>query len=285
MLPTRWTVALFLALGAFGCGGEEPLGSPAGSGGGQVQGAGGAGAAAGGGAQGGSAAGGSSQGGAGSASGGSGGAGNGGAGGVPLAGFGVIVGDCGELDPPELMAMSMPQKLDNSLDFAMMPFDYTALSTGGKKVFDDGNLGGSSLYSEVFSYEVLFRCELASLLKTETEIGYDDVNGKKTDLLVEIDGLKIGVSVTRGYHFPPNTPYTVAQAQTLLDGKLSDILLSSANVNAADAWNKQILHILAYEMQHVTALQTAYTMLDPAVLADTIVLVTLTEGDDAFIYN
>jgi hypothetical protein len=211
--------------------------------------------------------------------------GEGGVGGVPIDGFGAIMGSCGELDPPELMAMSMPQKIDNSIDFMTMAFDYAALSTGGQKIFDDGNLGGSSLYSEVFAYELLYRCELATLLKSEAEIIYNDPGGKKTDLLVVIDGVKIGVSVTRGYHFPPNTPYTLAQAQALLDDKLDDILLSSANVSASDAWEKQILHIVAYEMQHVSALQTAYTMLDPALLSDTIVIVTLTEGEDDFIYN
>ena len=34
---------------------------------------------------------------------------------------------------------------------------------------DDGNAGGSSLLSEVFAYEVLHRCEGATLLKTETD--------------------------------------------------------------------------------------------------------------------
>jgi hypothetical protein len=274
---------LAVALALVACG-AEPNGSGAGgqSAGGPPDG-GAPGSASGGSASGGSASGGSSAGG--SAAGGSASGGSGGEGGVPLAGFGVIMGSCGELDPPELVAMSPPQKVDNSLDFAMMPFDYAALTVGGQKIYDDGNLGGSSLYSEIFAYEVLYRCELATLLKTETEIVYTNVGGKKTDLLVEIDGLKIGVSVTRGYHFPPNTPYMVSQAQALLEDKLSDILLSSANVSAGDAWNKQILHILAYEPQHVTALQTAWGLLDPAIVADTIVLVTLTDGDDAFIYN
>ena len=39
------------------------------------------------------------------------------------------------------------------------------------------------MYSEVFAYEWLARCEQATLLKTETEIVYDVV-GKKADILV-----------------------------------------------------------------------------------------------------
>jgi hypothetical protein len=155
---------------------------------------------------------------------------------------------------------------------------------GGKKVYDDGNLGGSSIFSEVFSYEVLYRCELATLLKTETEIAYTDTGGKKTDLLVEIDGYKLGVSVTRAFAYPPGTTYTVAMAQSLLDKKLSDIVLSTQNVAAADAWKKQILHILAYDKQHRDALAQAYPTIPASTRADTIVMVTVTDGDDAFMY-
>ncbi len=101
---------------------------------------------------------------------------------------------------------------------------------------------------------------------------------------MNIDGYKIGVSVTRAYAFPPGSTFSVTQAQNLLDGKLSDILLSSANVAAADAWQKQILHVLAYNDQHKDALAQAYPMIPANTRADTIVMVTVTHGDDAFIY-
>jgi hypothetical protein len=166
-----------------------------------------------------------------------------------------------------------------------MPFSYAALSVGGKEVFDDGNLGGSSLYSEIFSYEVLYRCELATLLKTESEVVYTNIGGKKTDLLVEIDGYKVGVSVTRAFKYPAGTPLPVAEAKSLLEGKLDDILLSSANVAAGDAWTKQILHVLAYDDQHRDAVYQAYAQIAPATKADTIVIVTVTDGDDAFVYS
>jgi hypothetical protein len=150
-------------------------------------------------------------------------------------------------------------------------------------VLTDGNAGGSSLESEIFAYEVLARCEGASLLKTETEVVYDTA-GKITDLLVDIDGLKIGVSVTRAVAFPFESAYTVEQAETLLTGKLADILESSANVSAADAWTKQILHVIAYAEGHAASLETALANIDDAIVADTIVYVTITDGDDAFIY-
>lgn len=281
--------ALFLALSLGACGDDGGAGGPAG-GTGAATGGSGASSGAGGEATGGQAGGGGGAGGAGATGGGggiSGGGGEptGGAGGagVPLDGFGDIAGRCGLIDPADLTS-SAPGWVENSLDFQMMPFDYAALSTGGQKVHDDGNLGGSSLYSEIFAYEMLYRCELAALLMTEGEIEYLDEMGKKTDLLVEVDGLTIGVSVTRAVGFPPDAPYTVGQATSLLEGKLDDIVLSTANAHPNNAWEKQILHVLAYAEEHRVALETAYASLPTETKADTIVIVTVTHGDDDFVY-
>lgn len=205
------------------------------------------------------------------------------AGGVPLPGFGAISGDCGPIDATEILSPN-PYSFDTNIDFGTLTFDTNALSVGGKKIWDAGNLGGSSIHSEIFSYEVLYRCELATLLKTEGEVAYTDTGGKKTDLLVEIDGYKVGVSVTRAFIYPPGTPYTQSAAQALLEKKLGDILLSTQNVKPEDAWKKQILHVLAYDKQHRDALAQAYPLVAPATRADTIVMVTITDGNDAFMY-
>lgn len=198
-------------------------------------------------------------------------------------GLGTLLGDCGVLD---LAALSgdEPGFIVNTIDFGELGFDYELLTPGGQAVFDAGNLGGSSLFSEVIAFDVLARCESAELLKTETEIEYDG-EGTRTDLLVEFDGTKIGVSVTRGQGFPLEDPYSVKQAQVLLEDKLSDIPLSTANVAPEDAWEKQILHILAYGPMHAQSLQTAYEALGPEFTLDTIVVVTVTDGEDLFIYT
>lgn len=222
-------------------------------------------------------------GGAGGSSGSGGSGGSGGGGGLPLPGFGSITGECGPIDASELNS-GMPFVFRNAIDFGSTPFDYALLSEGGKKVWDDGNLGGSSLESEVISYEVLYRCELAALLKTEAEVIYQDPAGKKTDLLVDLDALQVGVSVTRAVGFPQDGPYTVQDATTILTKKLGDIPLSTANVSAGDAWVKQILHVIAYGPAHADALEQAYAQLDPSLTGDTILLITVTDGDDLFIY-
>ena len=200
----------------------------------------------------------------------------------PLAGQGEISGDCGLLDATELQGAD-PYFFSNTLEFTA-PLDETDLTEGGLEIIEDGNLGGSSIWSEVFAYEVLFRCERAALLKTEAEILYQDTGGKKTDLLVELDTLRVGVSVTRAFGWPPEDPYTLEQATALLEDKLGDIPLSSANVTEEDAWTKQILHILAYTPKHAETVEQAWKDLDAAVTLDTVVVVTATEGDDDFMY-
>ncbi|MDF1561592.1 MAG: hypothetical protein P1V51_01040 [Deltaproteobacteria bacterium] len=204
----------------------------------------------------------------------------------PLAGFGGLSGDCWVLDTE--LTDPTPSIHVNHLDFALDPYDHPAdydqLTPGGQVIIDTQNAGGSSEYSELFSYEVLARCEGAALLKTETEIVYDTA-GAITDILVNIDGQKIGVSVTRAMIWPLDDPFPVSVAQARLEDKLAGVIASSANVSAGDAWVKQILHFIAYGQEHADSLVTAFDLVDPALKADTIVYVTVSDGDDLFIYQ
>lgn len=198
-------------------------------------------------------------------------------------GFGVIAGDCGVLDATELDSAS-PWLFRNSIDFGDAVFDPALLSEGAQEIYDEGTLGGSSGESEAVAFDVLYRCEAAALLKSETEIVYDDDGGKKTDILVEIDATKLGVSVTRAYVYPPEDPYTVELATELLEKKLAGIIESSENVSDADAWSKQILSVVAYAPEHADSVEAAWSLLAAELTADTIVYVTVTDGEDEFIY-
>lgn len=203
---------------------------------------------------------------------------------LPLPGFGQITGECGVLD--DELYDSGPSFFVNALDFGENPYDiedFDALTAHGQELILDGNAGGNSLLSEVFAMEVLARCELATLIASETEILYD-VEGKITDILVEIDGEKVGVSVVRAVGFPKDAPYTVEQATTIIRRKLEDILVSSQNVSEEHRWVKQILSVLAYADGHVVSVRSAWEALPEATRADTILIVTVTDGDDAFMY-
>jgi len=204
---------------------------------------------------------------------------------LPLPGFGVITGACGVL-LDELSAPT-PSLFVNHLDFGDDPYDATdldRLTDGGREILHDGNAGGSSILSEVFAFELLARCEGAELLKTETEISYD-TPAKITDMVLLIHGQKIGANPTRAIGFPFDAPYTVEQAKRILEKKLGDINSSSATVSAEDRWVKQILTVFAYAEAHAVSVTSAWQAIDPALKADTIVLVTVTDGSDGFIYS
>lgn len=158
------------------------------------------------------------------------------------------------------------------------------LSPGGQRMHDTPNAGGSSAVSEVLSYEVLHYCDGAALYKTETEVSYTAA-GKRTDLVVDVAERRLGVSVTRAVPFPCGNPLQLEQATDLLDGKLSDIQQSSALVTEADRWERQILHVFTASHDDSLVVEQALAALDPAVRADTIVLVTEVDGGAFLLYN
>lgn len=202
---------------------------------------------------------------------------------VPLPGFGVVTGACGPLSLMDLTSPG-PSTFDTRIDFAMNPFDAGLLSDGGYRLFNTPNAGGSSVASEVFSFEVLHRCELAELFATETQVTYTPSTSKKTDLVVSLEGQVVGVSVARAFKFPPGAPLLVSDARNLLNGKFSDIQVSSRNVDPPWRWRKQILHVLAYDDVARQAVLDAAAQIDAGVRGDTILYLTTTDGNDAFIY-
>ncbi|MBO6933341.1 MAG: hypothetical protein JJ863_00145 [Deltaproteobacteria bacterium] len=202
-------------------------------------------------------------------------------------GFGTIAGPCGRLDTE--LTSAEPFLFETRLDFMMDPYtdpdDFSLLTAGAQTILTEGTAGGSSGLSEAFAFEVLARCEGATLVKTETFINYmPGYTGTITDILVMIGTEKIGVSVTRAFVFPPSDPYPVSRATDLLTDKLADVLESSAGVRSDDAWTKQILAVVAYGTMHAESIATAWASLDPSLRADTIVYVIVTDGDDDPLY-
>ncbi|MBU1219187.1 hypothetical protein KKF34_19055 [Myxococcota bacterium] len=205
---------------------------------------------------------------------------------VPLDGFGAISGECGVVTPENLQSAD-PEFFVNTLNFADDPYnesDYDLLTAGGQYIADTENAGGSSIWSEVFAFEVLARCELAGFLKAETEIVYD-VEGKITDILVFIDGYKVGVSVTRVMSFPRDQPVDPVAIEDLLVKKLEGIIESSENVSDEDAWIKQVLSIMVDRTEHVTVVETVWESIEESIRSNTILYLTVTEGSDDFIYT
>lgn len=202
---------------------------------------------------------------------------------VPLEGFGAITGECGILDNGEWDAAE-PFLYRNVVDFGSEVFDPTLLSDGAQEILEEGTAGGSSGNSEAISYDVLYRCELADLLLSETEVVYTNPDSSRTDFLASIDGRNIGVSVTRAFHFPPEDPCVEAEVASLIERKLDDALEAEGFAAPENPWERSILHVVAYNAQCADVTEAAYSTLDEATQADTILIITVAEGADEFIF-
>ena len=75
----------------------------------------------------------------------------------------IISGDCFVLD--DELTDTAPSLFSNAIDFGEQGFDEASLSEDGALLYATDNAGGSSIYSEVFSFELLHHCEDAKLLK------------------------------------------------------------------------------------------------------------------------
>ena len=202
---------------------------------------------------------------------------------VPLEGFGAISGDCGVLDDEEWGAAS-PFFFRSTLDLGDAAFDPALLSAGAQEILAEGTAGGSSGNSEALAFDLLHRCELAELVLSETEVAYTDPDSKRTDILVLLDGRHVAVSVARAYNYPPTEPCQVERLRTLLARKLGDAEDAESHADPANDWDRSILSVIAYSDQCAEAVADAYAAIDDETRSDIILMVTVTDGADEFLY-
>lgn len=196
-------------------------------------------------------------------------------------------GQCGGVLKPELTKPS-PSFVNNALVFVSgETYDKASLSPGGQILFDTPNAGGSSTESETMSFEIVRYCDGAKLLKTETQIKYQPPDNTAantiSDILVEIDGKKVGISVVRVYKPSGQPAMTDDAVKALLEKKLVGIIRSSERVLPEDKWVKQIMHVFTVNAAGTAAVARVWPTIAAATRADTITLVTQTTGG-GFLY-
>lgn len=190
--------------------------------------------------------------------------------------WGVISGACGAAT--DALQSSGPAFLTGTYTFEdEESFQPGALGAKPLTRFEDDNAGGSSRCTEVMSMQLLIDCEDASVLKTETELVYD-VEGKLADYLAEIDGVRVGVSVTRAYKGPSIDVYTLDDARDLLEKKLSGIAEARANVSEADHWDRSMVHVWTLHPAWAETVHEAWESLDGDLKGESVVLVTVEAG-------
>jgi len=148
-------------------------------------------------------------------------------------------------------------------------------SEGCVKMISLPNAGGSSMISEILSFEFLQAFCKAQLCKTEMEIRYYPHGSKITDYSVMIDDEIFGISVTRAFDFRGSENYTEKAAKHLLKKKLNGIYWSSKNVVQEHKWKKQILHTFCPDNHSARIVKRAYRAMKGEERGNSILLITV----------
>lgn len=156
-------------------------------------------------------------------------------------------------------------------------------STETRRIINTPNAGGSSLESEVLSFEVLKKFFGAKLLMTEMEVPYFPMGGSINDYVVYLFGSIIGVSVTRAMKYENEDLFSMDDANHLLTKKLNGICQSSENslVN----WDKQILHVWVMNERNSDILLRAWKDLDKDLKTNTVLLITIAKKSKEIFIN
>jgi len=145
------------------------------------------------------------------------------------------------------------------------------LGASAHKVLNAENAGGASRISEAMSAEVLERAFGAVVTRTELELRYWPSGGPITDFSIALgdECVQLGVSVTRALH--------AETAEALLRKKLGGVV-ESTRTCCNGGFRKQVLHVWTRTRKLARALRQAYMACDAALVADTVVLVTVCSG-------
>ena len=173
--------------------------------------------------------------------------------------------------------------ITNAFSLVRKPEQFKNLSEGSMKIQSDPNAGGSSVWSEVMSFEVLHRLFNCKLKCTEMELQYFPNGSKITDYSVFVNGHNIGVSVTRAMQFKHE--FTLSDAERLLEKKLDGCIRSTRSVLRHMRWEKQILHVWVENESIMRLVNDAYQKMSPNLTADTLVICTLANDDCHFLFK
>jgi hypothetical protein len=147
------------------------------------------------------------------------------------------------------------------------------LGRGAQRLVNTPNGGGSSIYSEALSIELLTRLLDVRLTKTETELANKEKGGPLLDYACQLyyppirKNISLAVSVTRAMSF--NRSYTKEDASLLLIRKLNALQQAASQHD----FDRQILHIWTESGRNAATVQKVCRKLD--VTSNTIVLLTI----------
>lgn len=155
-------------------------------------------------------------------------------------------------------------------------------SKHSKLFISNGNAGGSSLMSEVLSYEIFSRICNGVLYKSEKELEYIFPEGPLSDYTIHIENDKLySISVTRAFCYYNN--FNKEKCYNLLFKKFAKIKYIEKNIKNKKIY-KNILHVFTISDECFNIIKDVYSEI-PLILKKNIVfVVTITNIKDIFRY-
>jgi len=151
------------------------------------------------------------------------------------------------------------------------------LTDGANRILTLPNAGGSSVWSEALSFEILSGMFNAQLKRTEMELEYWPHGCKITDYEICAAGRTLGVSVTRALKF--GGEFTMKDAAALLNKKLYGVQESSRCVQPT-AYTQQVLHLWAMTPAVAQTVQQAFDAAEPDLKGNTVLVITVCHNCD-----
>jgi len=180
--------------------------------------------------------------------------------------------------------------LHNSFESLVTNPHLIRLCEGSLRVLHTPNAGGTSVWSEVISCEILTSLFNARLCKTEMELEYFRpssivdfslvLNQEASSTMVSAQEWeqkrcnRVGVSVTRAMKF--RGTFEVEDALRLLNKKVKGCIDATSAVCEDCSWDKVVLHVLVEKRYMVEALVQAWEQLDQTMRERNDVIVILT---------
>lgn len=143
------------------------------------------------------------------------------------------------------------------------------------------NAGGTSHLSEAYSFELVSRLLGGRILldKTEMEIEYKDKSSITDYTFLTLTDERIAISVTRAC----GQEFDDAAAEKLLLKKLHGVNQSTRNVEDADAWSKQILHVWCESQSLAELVAVCFRQkMTPQAKRDTFLLLSIADAKELF---
>lgn len=164
---------------------------------------------------------------------------------------------------------------------------YELTSSDARRSLSIENHGGGSEISEFYSIDYFQRIYAACNFVFEEEIEYW-IDYSMVDYICDVNGTRIGVSVSRAMGYPDPTCFTHEKAAHLLRKKLYGLIVARNSVIKSQSFLKSVLHIWCQTLEIAELLRHEFAQLDDndyGLDIKGIVLLQLTVCNDTQIYR